>query len=309
MFTIEEKIKYIKDNIDSKSRKEIMEYLSMKSQTLSKITRDNNILNNRTYRYCPACDSIIHHKDSSIRIRQENEKRNCLKCSNSGENNAFYNKQHTENTKIFLSNIHKGKRYSPNTEFKLGSKGNSTSIYDCWIKRHGKEIADEKLLSFKRKQSENNKGENNPMYGKPSPVGSGNGWSGWYKGWYFRSLLELSYMIFVIERFNLNWECGEKKKNKIEYYIDGGKRNYFPDFIINNKYVVECKPRSLWASEINKSKFYYAKRYCSENNKIFKVVDCVKIKPTELIVVYNKGELRFTDLYEEKINMMIRKLA
>jgi hypothetical protein len=33
------------------------------------------------------------------------------------------------------------------------------------------------------------------MYGKPSPQGSGNGWSGWYKGKYFRSIMELSFIV------------------------------------------------------------------------------------------------------------------
>jgi len=51
------------------------------------------------------------------------------------------------------------------------------------------------------------------MYGKPAPIGSGNGWSGWYKGWYFRSLLELSFMINVIERFKMSWQNAETKKH------------------------------------------------------------------------------------------------
>ena len=42
------------------------------------------------------------------------------------------------------------------------------------------------------------------MYGRFSPRGSGNGWSGWYKEWYFRSLLELSYMINET-KFNMGY--------------------------------------------------------------------------------------------------------
>ena len=41
-------------------------------------------------------------------------------------------------------------------------------------------------------------GEQNPMFGKQTPTGAGNGWSGWYKDWYFRSLGELSYVVNVL---------------------------------------------------------------------------------------------------------------
>ncbi|MBR4316812.1 MAG: hypothetical protein IKP65_07630 [Alphaproteobacteria bacterium] len=44
------------------------------------------------------------------------------------------------------------------------------------------------MIELKKKYSEKSKGKNNPMYGKPAPKGSGNGVSGWYKGWFFRSL-------------------------------------------------------------------------------------------------------------------------
>lgn len=39
----------------------------------------------------------------------------------------------------------------------------------------------EKAVELKEKLSERFSGEGNPMFGKPSPEGSGNGWSGWYK--------------------------------------------------------------------------------------------------------------------------------
>lgn len=148
-------------------------------------------------------------------------------------------------------------------------------------------------------------GEGNPMYGKPAPIGSGNGWSGWYKGWYFRSLLELSYMILVIERFNIKWEPGESKKNKIEYQYNGVIKNYFPDFILNEKYVIECKPKKLQNTEINKIKMQYAKSYCESNGLILKTRDCRKIKKCELIDLYKSGDVKFIEKYELKINEII----
>ena len=55
-------------------------------------------------------------------------------------------------------------------------------------------------------------GEKNAQYGKPAYGGSGNGWSGWYKEWYFRSIMELSFMINYIEKNNLKWKTAEHKQ-------------------------------------------------------------------------------------------------
>lgn len=314
MFTDLEKIKYIKENIEYISQLKIAKFLGIHCRTLHKIIKDNNISDERLYRYCPTCNNKIFHKNIKERIRSEKDDRNCRKCEGfkkmekyKGEGNPFYNKNHTDENKKLFHDIHKGKRYSINTEFKKGGKGNTINIYYLWVKKYGKEIADDKLNNFKSKQSKNNSGEGNPMYGKPSPIGSGNGWSGWYKGWYFRSLLELSYMIFVIERFNIKWESGEKKKNRIEYYINNKKRNYFPDFIINDKYVVECKPKKLWNTEINKLKFKYADEYCKSNNMIMKITDCSKINKEELISLYKSGYIVFIEKYKLRIEDIIRK--
>lgn len=183
------------------------------------------------------------------------------------------------------------------------------TVYEVWLEKYGKEIADQKLQQMKKKQSKNSKGENNPnyqnkcngarglikysqnckgktleelygeekaelikekisyhskgennpMYGKPTPKRSGNGWSGHYNGYYFRSFLELKYLIYLIEN-NINFEMGENKFLKIEYEMDNKKRNYFPDFyLIDTKEVIEIKPKNLINSYQNKIKFEAAR--------------------------------------------------
>ena len=57
-------------------------------------------------------------------------------------------------------------------------------------------------------------------------------------------------MINVVERFNFEWECGERYC-KIPYTLDNKQRNYFPDMLLNKKYLVEIKPKSLMNSKIN----------------------------------------------------------
>ena len=176
------------------------------------------------------------------------------------------------------------------------------NFYDIWLEKYGKEIADERLKNFKEKQSLWKIGIGNPMYGKPSPVGSGNGWSGWYKGWFFRSLLELSYMINIIERYNINWETGEKKKWAIKYKNKEGRiSNYFPDFILEGKYIIECKPKALWGTDINKAKYEKAREFCLLNNMKFKLIDPIKISFREIKKLHSENIIKFIEKYERRI--------
>lgn len=304
-------IEYILKNIDNTPRPTMAAALGITNRVIGSIIRNNNIKDDRIHRYCPECKEKIFYKNKEQRIRNENLNSKCPKCGRydrRGEKNPFFGKHHTEEMKKFYHDIHKGKRYSPETEFKKGSEGNTVSNHDSWVKKYGIEVANEKHEAFKNKIGKIFSGDGNPMYGKPAPVGSGNGWSGWYKGWYFRSLLELSYMIFVIERFNIKWEPGESKKNKIEYQYDGAIKNYFPDFILNEKYVIECKPKKLQNSEINKIKMEYAKYYCESRGLVLKIRDCRKIKKQELIELYKAGDIKFIEKYELKINEFISAL-
>jgi hypothetical protein len=225
---------------------------------------------------------------------------------NYGKLNPFFGKKHSDETK---KKIVKNRDYSvfKTEEFRKKisevTKGDKNpmygkSVFDVWIKKYGIDIANEKMVDLKNKQSFNSIGEKNNMYGKPSPLNSGNGICGWYKGWFFRSLLELSYMLYVIERFNLMWENGELEDNKIPYFEGDIKRNYFPDFIINKRYVVECKPKKLWLTEKNKLKFEYAKKYCENNNLIFKVRDINKIKKQELLRLIDDGLVILTNKWK-----------
>jgi hypothetical protein len=111
-------------------------------------------------------------------------------------------------------------------------------------------------------QKHSQPGSKNPMYGKPSPEGSGNGWSGWYRGYYFRSLLELSYLKYLIDN-NIVFETAENKKYQVKYY-DSYKQqeaNYYPDFyLINSKEIVEIKPKNLLNTQKNIDKYKAAKK-------------------------------------------------
>lgn len=163
---------------------------------------------------------------------------------------------------------------------------------------------DEKALLVKNKLSVLFKGEKNPMYGKPSPAGSGVGWKGWYNGFFFRSLLELS---FLIENNTKHIETAEKSSYKISYLnYAGEKRSYFPDFKIDNV-IYECKPKALWSSKENILKFEAAKKFCLENNFSFVVVEPTKLTNEKILELYLSDKIKFLDKYEKKFKERFMK--
>jgi hypothetical protein len=229
-----------------------------------------------------------------------------------GELNPFFGKKHTKESK---QKITENKDYSSykteefrNKISKLMSgennpRYNGKSNYNIWVEKYGKEIADEKLKKLKEQQSKNSSGENNPMFGKPSPIGSGNGWSGWYKGWFFRSIKELSYMINVIESNNIEWISAESNKFKINYINYKNKqRTYTADFVLNNKYLIEIKPKNLWNSDLVVRKQKSAIEFCKENNLIYKLRDVRNLSTEELKNLYLSKDIIFTERYEKIFN-------
>ena len=148
--------------------------------------------------------------------------------------------------------------------------------------RFGKEEADRRKSFL----SKINSGCNNPMYGKPSPKKSGNGISGWWKNkLYFRSLLELSF-ILKCEQEGKILCCAEKKQYRAEYEFRGVKRTYVPDFVDEDGNLFECKPAKLLNTEIVKAKIHAAPHV-----KI--ITDEELVRPTldELKFLINNGHV------------------
>lgn len=276
-------------------------------------------------RECPNCGTEVVH--SNVGSRRQSEGKNCFKCHNKelsergkslvGEKNPSYGKKHSqehinkrletiktsENWQKYLERKRSEEYRQMMSEKFLGENNPrfGKSLKDIWVEKLGEEDGIKRWNEWREKQREGSSGENNPMYGKPSPTGSGNGWSGWYKGWYFRSLRELSYMIMEIERKNLSWEDGELKKNKIQYTDwDGKVRNYFPDFIIEGKIMVECKPLNLHDSKSVQCKKQAAEEFCKQNNLTYLLVEPEILSQEEIISLYQSNQIKFLPRYEEK---------
>ena len=211
----------------------------------------------------------------------------------SGENNPNYGIPMSENQKRKLRKNAKCLYGKDNLSY-------GKSVYQWWMEKYGVEIANQKMAETKQKWSASSSGKNNPMYGKPSPNGSGNGWSGWYKGWFFRSIHELSYVINVIERQNLLWESAEQKKYAIPYVDWAGKqRTYFADFIVGGKQMIECKPKRLHHSVVVQSKRKGALKFCRKNDLTYRVECPILLTNDELKRLYTGGEIKFLPRYEK----------
>ena len=145
------------------------------------------------------------------------------------------------------------------------------------------------------------------MYGKPSPRGSGNGWSGWYKGWFFRSLRELSYVVGVLEKNMLGWRSAESRNLRMEYVLDGRSRTYFADFLVDDSILVEVKPKRLMGSKQNLAKRESALRFCEARGWLYRMVDVRILEEDVIVDLYRRGVVKFTSKYEAKMRAMLKK--
>jgi hypothetical protein len=269
------------------------------------------------YRDCPVCGKELKYKNT-VYSRSEIKKSiklkiPCRSCANrissTGERNPFFGKKHSAETIDLISLKKKGLKQTGKTleksrktikKAKAAQKGKS--VYELWLSKYGKEIADEKMIALKKLQSLNTSGKNNPMFGRPAPQGSGNGWKGRYKGKWFSSLRELIFRIDIVEKNKFKCvECHAKKEYKIPY-IDrlGKKRNYFPDFLVN-KTLYECKPIKLWNTPNVSDKKKAAEKFCAERGLEYKFYDCnLDDFKSVLLSKYKNGEIIFTTGCEEK---------
>jgi hypothetical protein len=274
-------------------------------------------------RNCPTCDETIHYTQKSRRNNAEKTKSLCWSCASkkrgipesflknhikgcfSGEKNPFYGKKHTEETRKKIrenGNTEHTKTKEFREKISKATKGNKNpmfgkSVYSVWIKKYGSEKADQLMADLRQKQSANSSGKNNNMYGRPSPKGSGNGWSGWYGDFYFRSLKELSYAV-ELDNQKIQWVSAEKIKIGYKNY-DGADRTYCPDFLVENC-LIEIKPKRLWESMSVKIKQKFAIDYCEKNNLSYKLIDPPMLSMEIIKELRDLGKIKFIDRYEEK---------
>ena len=245
-----------------------------KQKQFSKIKEQKQ--NTQYKRLCPICSKEILYKSEQYFKIAEKRNVKCKKCSALITKNSPEQKERLKKQMSGSNNNMYGK-----------------NLYDLWLEKYGEKIANEKIFNFKNKMSKVTSGENNPMYNKPAPKNSGRGWNGYYKNFHFRSLLELSYLKYLLDN-NIKFESGEQSKYKIEYLIDNKPRNYFPDYyLIDTKEIIEIKPHHQINYDLNKIKFKFAKLKYKDNFKIVTDKDITKISEEEILFLYKNEDLIF----------------
>jgi hypothetical protein len=282
-------------------------------------------------RNCPRCGKELEYNKIEGYKQAEKKKSVCKTCMRKGkklsqiskskiskskkgkyckDKNPFFGKHHTEeNIKKFRENkLNNPVIFTEEVKRKHRRAGKNSgrferSNYTIWVEKYGKNIADEKYKDWRKKLKENApRGEKNWQFGKPATHSCGRGWSGWYKECHFRSLKELSFIILYLERFKFKWESAEKAKFKIEYINEKGeKKNYFPDFIVNNKFLIEIKPKELFNFPLMKLKTKFALDFCKKNGYIYKIIDPKSLTHKEIKELFLTGKIKFISKYELKL--------
>lgn len=173
----------------------------------------------------------------------------------------------------------------------------SGPMIETMIAKYGEERGRIRYSEYQDKMSKITSGENNPMFGKPSPQGTGNGWKGWYKDHYFRSLREVMFMIEMDEK-GIEWKSGESKDYTIPYTINGKPRTYRPDFIAGN-ILYEIKPIRLHKSPSVVAKKAAADAFCSTRGLEYRLID-IEIDGESIKAAHDRGDIRFDRDYEKR---------
>lgn len=159
-----------------------------------------------------------------------------------GEDNPFYGKKHKEETLKIIS-----RKSSLFMKGRIFSEEHKKNISASVLKR----IASRGDFCLKN---------------------SKRGYSGRYKGSYFRSLGELSYIVNVLEKQKLIWESAEAVDLAIRYEYEGRVRYYLADFLVEEKRLVEIKPKRLQNDPEVLAKAEAAKHFCSKMGLIYEII-------------------------------------
>lgn len=256
------------------------------------------------FKNCPKCNEIIYYTSKSTLTDSLKKKRQCMNCRTEqlktlvGPLNVNYGKKLSEQHKKKISDHNKeyyknNKNPATGNTYWVGRKHSNETKKQMSISQTGKIVSEE----TRKKLSIANTGQfvSEETRVKISIASAGRvgkkhkdstkilisekrlksikqnkhfciGISGTYKGIHFRSLYELSYLIYLI-KFKIKFEC---EPFSILYT---NVNRYMPDFLIENKYLVEIKPKEFQNTEKNLLKTKAALQYCEENNLIYKIID------------------------------------
>ena len=146
------------------------------------------------------------------------------------------------------------------------------------INKYGSDGID-KYESWKSNINKFKSGDENPQFGRSPFKNSGMSYKGWYKNIFFRSSLEL---IFLVNK-NEDFVSAETSNFTVKYKFKNKEYNYHPDFYsAKENAIYEIKSKQWMNSELNQIKIKSASDYfkckninyiviCEEDIDIYKI--------------------------------------
>lgn len=278
-------------------------------------------------RVCPDCSVVIKYFTHFYHDRAVTKNSFCKPCSVKGSRNpqyglpkeltSFYGKTHANSSKEKMSSkrIEHFENLSSEDRKAFSEKMSEVvttrqsenpvqSIHFYWTNLYGIEEADRRWKEFKDNLSVKMSGEGNPMYGKPSPSTSGNGYKGWYNGQFFRSLRELTFMLK-----NPQVATAESNRWRASYVDwDGISRTTVPDFVDElNKIVYECKPKKLHESPSVRNKATALEAHVEFLGYSYEIVDPGVLNTETLLQLIKSNNVLLTEKSKEKLEQWLLK--
>lgn len=102
------------------------------------------------------------------------------------------------------------------------------------------------------------------------------GYTGTYKHYVFRSLMELSFIL--AHEADHKVESAERL-HKVPYRFDGKMKTYYPDFILDDRHIIEIKPNGHMSDPKVKAKARAMARYCRSRGLTFEMRSWPTDKP------------------------------
>jgi hypothetical protein len=184
--------------------------------------------------------------------------------------------------KIKLSSYAKNRKFPRNDEWQkkiiLSKIKNNTLKHNTETKK--------KISDSLNKHHKNNLDRDKYLKNK-----SKNHLSGWYNNVFFRSSLELS---FLINNSSKNFESCENKKYAVRYIIDDKTKIYYPDYTDGNL-IFEIKPLSLINHNNNEIKIKFAKEKYGNKFILITEVESPYVSKDLIKKLIMKGDIVLTN--------------
>ncbi len=129
---------------------------------------------------------------------------------------------------------------------------------------------------------------------------------GWYRGWFFRSLKELSYALHL-DKSNIPWKTAEVPELTVKYIdIYGKEKKHYADFFVDGHIIVEVKPRKHQKGKTVQLKAAAMKEFCEKKGYTYNMVSPRRIVKKELEELIKDGKVTLTDDCKGKVEGYIK---